>query len=129
MKRINATSETSKQALNLVTSMQSFFAEKLENLSLSFEKKKKFEAIEWFRNQGHNGGGLRLVVEDSAVFNRASINVPRSNMRIFLKKAKCSDSFIDYYPPNESSRPIDTYAYQLDGVEGWQGNLACYGRP
>ena len=41
MKRINATSETSKQALNLVTSMQSFFAEKLENLSLSFEKRKE----------------------------------------------------------------------------------------
>ena len=39
------------------------------------KKEKKFEAIEWFRNQGHNGGGLRLVVEDSAVFNRASINV------------------------------------------------------
>ena len=55
MKRINATSETSKQALNLVTSMQSFFAEKLENLSLSFEKKRNLKLL--------SGLGIRATMK------------------------------------------------------------------
>ncbi|XP_063934555.1 oxygen-dependent coproporphyrinogen-III oxidase-like isoform X2 [Zophobas morio] len=33
-----------------------------------------FEVVEWFRNQGKNGGGKRYQVENSEVFNRATIN-------------------------------------------------------
>jgi coproporphyrinogen III oxidase len=33
-----------------------------------------FEVVEWFRNQGKNGGGTRYQFENSEVFNRATIN-------------------------------------------------------
>ncbi len=75
MKRVNATSKSSIEALSLAESMQAYFANSLKDLAKSIGKKQDFEAVEWFRNSGLNGGGVRLVSPVSDIFNRASINV------------------------------------------------------
>ena len=57
--------------------MQSFFVQELENITLESDASQQgaFEAIEWLRDGGKHGGGTRYSVEDTPVFNRASVNV------------------------------------------------------
>ena len=97
-------------------SIDAKFHEKLENLSL-FRKEKKFEAIEWFRNQGHNGGSLRLVVEDSGI--HGFINVSQVQYENIPKKAD-SDSFMTIIT-NESyaaSKPMHISWTELKDGKG-----------
>ena len=42
-------------------------------------------AVEWFRNSGLNGGGVRLASSVSENFNRASINVSQVQYENLLK--------------------------------------------
>ena len=65
MKRVNATSKNSMEALSLAESLQAYFASSLEGLACSLGAKQDFEAVEWFRNSGLNGGGVRLVSSGS----------------------------------------------------------------
>ena len=76
MKRVNTTSKNSMEALSLAGEpAKAYFASSLEGLASSLGAKQDFEAVEWFRNSGLNGGGVRLVSSGSETFNRASINV------------------------------------------------------
>jgi coproporphyrinogen III oxidase len=61
----------------LIKEMQSFFVQELENITLESDASQQgaFEAIEWLRDGGKHGGGTRYSVEDTPVFNRASVNV------------------------------------------------------
>ena len=66
------------QVKELVEALQRRFVSKLESVSLAVgqqEKFKPFKPIEWLRDEGQHGGGVRYVVADSEVFNRASVNV------------------------------------------------------
>ncbi|MDF1881939.1 coproporphyrinogen III oxidase [Sulfurimonas sp. MAG313] len=75
MTRIKALSLGSQKADTLVTHLQSYFVKALDTLSSEVGASKKFEAIEWFRNDGKSGGGVRYVATDSKLFNRASVNI------------------------------------------------------
>jgi len=75
MTRIKAQSIDAKIADNLVTHLQKYFVKALEGLSLELGTNKAFEAVEWFRNEGKSGGGVRYVASDETLFNRASVNV------------------------------------------------------
>jgi coproporphyrinogen III oxidase len=70
MHRISAESECAIQALCLVESLQQRFVSALEKLG-----GKTFEAVEWFRDEGHHGGGVRYGLADSELLGRASVNV------------------------------------------------------
>lgn len=63
------------QAKELVEALQCRFVTKLESVSQVFGHKELFKPIEWLRDEGQHGGGVRYVMVDSDIFNRASVNV------------------------------------------------------
>jgi coproporphyrinogen III oxidase len=73
--RILAQSNEAKKAATLVESLQTYFVDKLNDISNTFGKNEHFEAVEWERDEGLHGGGIRYEARDESVFNRASVNV------------------------------------------------------
>lgn len=71
--RINANSTEAKSANKLVEELQVYFVTKLNTFTATFGK--KFEPIEWLRDQGKHGGGIRFEARDEKVFNRGSVNI------------------------------------------------------
>ena len=70
MIRTPASSPKAQTAYTIVTQLQDHFVQKLNTLA-----SKDFEAVEWFRDEGLHGGGLRYESRDDALFNRASVNI------------------------------------------------------
>jgi len=75
MTRIKAESSDAILADTLVTHLQAYFVKALDSLSSEVGEFKKFESIEWFRDEGKFGGGVRYVSTDDTLFNRASVNI------------------------------------------------------
>ena len=75
MNRIPAQSVTANEAYVLVEQLQHYFVERLNALSREFGDAKAYAAVEWFRDGGRHGGGLRYMATDDTLFNRASVNV------------------------------------------------------
>lgn len=73
--RIPAKSPEAKIASQLVEELQTYFVGKLNDISHSLGKEKEFEALEWERDEGIHGGGVRYEARDETVFDRASVNV------------------------------------------------------
>ena len=73
--RTNACAKEAKVANKLVIELQTYFVKKLDNVTATFGKAKNCEAVEWFRDEGRHGGGVRFEARDEAVFNRGSVNV------------------------------------------------------
>lgn len=71
MYRTKAQSIKAMAANTLVEDLQHYFLSKLNPLS----GVQPFEPIEWFRDQGQHGGGVRYVASNEQIFNRASVNV------------------------------------------------------
>lgn len=74
---IYAKSETAKKALALVKDLQSKLVSELETLDANapLHLHEKFAPVEWARNEGKFGGGVRLVAQNPRFFNRASVNI------------------------------------------------------
>ena len=68
-------SPIANEAYALVQEVQSYFVEKLNQVSKTLGENKPFEKVEWLRNEGANGGGNRFEARDESLFNRASVNV------------------------------------------------------
>ena len=75
MQRIKAKSEFANRGYELVTDLQQRFVSQLNQISEKFGESKPFEPIEWFRDEGKHGGGVRYEGKDETIFNRASVNV------------------------------------------------------
>jgi len=73
--RILAQSNDAKKASTLVELLQTYFVDKLNDISRNFGQNKHFEAVEWERDEGLHGGGVRYEARDESIFNRASVNV------------------------------------------------------
>ena len=73
--RTNANSTESKIANQLVAKLQTYFVNKLNNVTSTFGTAKDCEAVEWLRDEGRHGGGIRFEARDETVFNRGSVNV------------------------------------------------------
>ena len=73
--RIEAKSPEAKQAKELVEKLQSYFVSKLNDVSNKLGNHKEFEAVEWGRDAGVHGGGVRYEARDESIFNSASVNV------------------------------------------------------
>jgi len=75
MQRITAKSPSAQRALALVEKLQQQLVDRMEAISQTVGNKQAFEPIEWFRNDGQFGGGVRCVATDETVFDRGSVNV------------------------------------------------------
>lgn len=73
--RIQAQSPKAAAAYGLVEELQHYFAGKLDDISHTFGADKACEAIEWERDGGIHGGGVRYETRDEHVFNRGSVNI------------------------------------------------------
>ncbi len=71
MKRTRAISSEADKAYHLVEALQKRLVEKMEALGT----KTAFEPVEWFRDEGRHGGGVRYEATDESMFNRASVNI------------------------------------------------------
>lgn len=72
--RIRAKSPRAEQAYTLVCDLQQRFVTKLNAISKKYGNGKPYEPIEWFRDEGKHGGGVRFMATDASIFNRASVN-------------------------------------------------------
>ena len=72
MIRINASAASATIARELTQTLQTYFVDKLNTLC---QNNSLFTPIEWFRDNGLHGGGIRYVATDDEVFNRASVNM------------------------------------------------------
>lgn len=73
--RIEAKAPEAKAAHLLVGELQAYFVGKLDDVSYELGNRKFFEAVEWERDNGIHGGGVRYEAKDETIFNRASVNV------------------------------------------------------
>jgi coproporphyrinogen III oxidase len=62
-------------ARDLVTALQRRLTDHLEALQARFDTPRAAKPVSWLRDEGRHGGGTRQVFGDTAVFDRASVNV------------------------------------------------------
>ncbi len=75
MLRTPAASSQSAQAQTLVCALQQRFAQGLESLSRKLGVEQDFQPVEWLRDNGSHGGGIRLETADGGMIGRGSVNV------------------------------------------------------
>jgi coproporphyrinogen III oxidase len=62
------------EAVNTIHSLQKYFAENLQTVCSKKDQPLNFKAVEWLRNDGRHGGGVRLEIDSPETFNQASLN-------------------------------------------------------
>ena len=62
-------------ALSTVTALQTRLVASLEAISRAHEVDVPFVPVEWLRDGGRHGGGIRYETGDTPIFDRASVNV------------------------------------------------------
>lgn len=75
MQREFSQSTPARAALDLVTELQSLFVSKLEQVAEELSIRSGFSPVEWLRDNGTHGGGVRFCAGEDDLFNRASVNV------------------------------------------------------
>jgi len=75
MQRIPAQSPQAIQAYDLVNRLQKRFVDGLQNLASCLGSQQTFEPVEWFRDEGKHGGGVRYETADGDFIGRGSVNV------------------------------------------------------
>lgn len=75
MQRSKAHSVNAKKAYGLVEALQKRLVEKMESISCESGEEMAFKPVEWFRDGGKHGGGIRYEAGDISLFNRASVNI------------------------------------------------------
>ncbi|MFT6924749.1 MAG: coproporphyrinogen III oxidase [Psychromonas sp.] len=73
--KIAATSNQAQQAMHMLSKLQSDFMTRLQSISEQFDSCAQFKSIEWLRDAGLHGGGVRFEAVEGSIFNRASINI------------------------------------------------------
>ena len=72
---ITSTSQSSIDALSLVTGLQDRFVSKSNQVTTACGFKTLFQPVEWLRDDGVHGGGVRFEGASNGIFNTASINI------------------------------------------------------
>ena len=75
MIRIAAVSESATVAHAMVQELQKQFVAGLERLAGELGSAQRFTAVEWLRDEGHHGGGVRFETGEGDMFWRGSVNV------------------------------------------------------
>ncbi len=73
--RTTAQSPRAASALQLVTTLQQRFVRGLEALADTQNSPQSFQPVEWLRDEGVHGGGIRYETADGALIGRGSVNV------------------------------------------------------
>ena len=125
MHRILAKSPKAVEALNLVEEIQHYFVSKLDTLSQEYGEKCQFQPVEWFRQNGDHGGGVRYEACDETLFNQGSVNVSQvqydSNPEKNLASATAISTIIHPLNPHAPSMHMHISWTELkDGKGYWR---------
>lgn len=74
MTRTAPKSPSAHTASTIVLDLQSHFVDALNDLSRTIGSDKPFSPVEWFRDIGTHGGGVRYEAVDEDLFDRGSVN-------------------------------------------------------
>lgn len=74
MQPIHANSPRAERAYAMLRELRQHFVSQLNRIAAQFGEGQAFEPIEWLRDQGRHGGGVRYMATDRIAFNRASVN-------------------------------------------------------
>ena len=118
-------SQDAIKAYELVRALQKRFVDKLDDLSSKFGENKKFEEVQWLRNNGLYGGGNRFEARDEVLFNTASVNVSQvhydEDLRKSLQSASAISTIIHPKNPNVPSIHIHISLTSFkDGNSYWR---------
>jgi len=125
MERVYSKTAESEAAIALAENLQLYFVNRLNGLSQIFGADVPFEAVEWFRDEGRHGGGMRYEARDERLFNRASVNVSQVQYEDMPEKkldAACAISTI-IHPRNPhvpSMHMHISYTRMKDGSGYWR---------
>ena len=72
---IKAKSSRAEWAYLLVCELQRRFVSRLNTIGDQFGNGQPFVPIEWLRDEGKHGGGMRFMATDNTLFNRGSVNI------------------------------------------------------
>ncbi len=120
MIRTQASSPQAKKAYEIVSHLQNYFVTKLNDIG-----DKDFEAVEWFRDEGKHGGGVRYESRDEDIFNRASVNVSQvhydDNDTKKLSSASAISTIIHPVNPHAPSMHMHiSWTQMRDGKGYWR---------
>ncbi|MFT6139500.1 MAG: coproporphyrinogen III oxidase [Psychromonas sp.] len=73
--KIAPTSTKAQETMHMLSKLQTDFMEILQPISEPFGSRVQFKSIDWLRDEGLHGGGLRFEAVEGKLFNRASINI------------------------------------------------------
>ncbi|WP_345969114.1 coproporphyrinogen III oxidase [Sulfurimonas sp. HSL1-6] len=125
MERIYSKTAESEAAIALMENLQLYFVNRLNGLSQIFGGNVPFEAVEWFRDEGRHGGGMRYEGRDERLFNRASVNVSQVHYEDMPEKKLDAASAIStiIHPRNPHVPSIHmhiSYTRMKDGEGYWR---------
>lgn len=123
--RIQAKSPEAKIAYQLVEELQSYFVSRLNDLSDTFGQSKVCEAVEWGRDEGVHGGGVRYEARDENVFDRGSVNVSQVHYDDDISKKLSSATAIStiIHPKNPHAPSMHmhiSWTQMRDGKGYWR---------
>jgi coproporphyrinogen III oxidase len=73
--RTRTSSSQATPAIALVEELQRRLVQRLEHIDRALGGRVGFAPVEWLRDGGRHGGGVRFEIADTGLFNRASANV------------------------------------------------------
>ena len=118
-------SQDAIKAYEIVRTLQKRFVDKLDDLSSKFGENKKFQEVQWLRNNGVYGGGNRFEARDEVLFNTASVNVSQvhydEDLTKSLQSATAISTIIHPKNPNVPSIHIHISLTSFkDGNSYWR---------
>ena len=118
-------SQDAIKAYEIVRALQKRFVDKLDDLSAKYGENKKFQEVNWLRNNGVYGGGSRFEARDEVLFNTASVNVSQvhydEDLTKSLQSATAISTIIHPKNPNVPSIHIHISLTSFkDGNSYWR---------
>lgn len=118
-------SQDAIKAYEIVRTLQKRFVDKLDDLSAKYGENKKFQEVNWLRNNGVYGGGSRFEARDEVLFNTASVNVSQvhydEDLTKSLQSATAISTIIHPKNPNVPSIHIHISLTSFkDGNSYWR---------
>ncbi len=108
-----------------VETLQRALADRLEAVAERAGAPRPFEPVHWQRDGGRHGGGMRLVTGDTAVFDRASVNVSAVHYDDLLeKRLSCATALSTIVHPRHPRAPsmhMHISHTQMRGADGAPG--------
>ncbi len=125
MKRIKAKSTKAEAASHLLEALQHYFVSRLNGMDTPQQAEQCFAAVEWFRDQGQHGGGVRYVATNAQLFNRASVNVSQVQYDNELNKRLASATALStiIHPKNPHAPSVHmhiSWTEMKDGKGYWR---------